>query len=97
MHDALRNYLEIRTANATGYTVEQVRTITLLEQQTDRGYESECRAAQRGEPVYARVESFKVEHDQRLNLPRVTFYDCERDWMEHEVAVLRDGKLDRTL
>jgi len=87
-------YLVIKTAAATGYTREQVRTLNRLERETQLGYENECRRAQRGDPFTPCVESFEVTHDERLDLPRVTFYDIEADWMRSEVVVHKDGSLD---
>jgi hypothetical protein len=91
-------YIFIKTANATGYTVEQVRTITLLERETDRSYEAECRRVRRGDsPCWPQRDGigFKVEHDERLGLPRVDYVDMS-GWHETGVAVLKDGKLDRS-
>jgi hypothetical protein len=97
MRKEIQDYLNVRTANATGFTVEQVRTLNRCEDEHNRAYAAECRAAQRGEPVFPRVEEFKVEFDKRLGLPRVTYFDTDEGWMRNEYAVRKDGSLDRTL
>lgn len=99
--DPYEEYLFIKTAYATGYTVDQVRTITRLERETERAYANECRRVQRGDmpswPARDDFGVFKVEHDKRLGLPRVTFVDAGSDWEYSDVAVLADGKLDYKL
>jgi len=97
--DPYEEYFFIKTANATGYTVEQVRTITRLERETDRSYEAECRRVSRGDsPSWPMSDDvgFKVEHDERLGLPRVDYVTME-GWHQTGVAVLKDGRLDRKL
>jgi hypothetical protein len=90
-------YIFIKTAAATGYTLAQVRTIARCERETERAYANECRMARRGDPFTPEVEDFQVEHDERLSLPRVTYYDFRRGFMDSGVAVLPDGSLDRNL
>jgi hypothetical protein len=97
--DPYEGYVFIKTANETGLTVEQVRTITLLERETERSYEAECRRVQRGDsPSWPQRHGvgFKVERDERLGLPRVDYVTME-GWHETAVAVLKNGKLDRNL
>jgi hypothetical protein len=81
----------IITAERTGYTVEQVRTLNALERSHDR-----ATAADRF-GVGARIAGpFKVEHDERLNLPRVSWLDDEHGF-PYDAVVLADGSLDYTL
>src|SRR5262245_27429163 len=97
MHKALEELIAIRTANATGFTVEQVRTLNRCEAAHDRAYEAACRQAARFGPVDYDVRSFEVKVDERLKLPRVTYFNLDQGWMEYEIAVRADGTLDRTL
>jgi hypothetical protein len=88
MFKAMQDYFDIRTANQTGLSVEQVRTLNRLEADHNRAAEADAYR-------YPWVE-FKVEMDERLGLPRVEFLDSEHGH-SYTAVVLADGKLDYKL
>jgi len=90
MQNAIQAYHNTRTANATGFTVEQVETINECERAHQASYDAACRAAQRCEPV-AYIADFAIEYDARIGMPRV---DWHEDGRNYSGAVRADGSID---
>jgi hypothetical protein len=88
MFKAMQDYFDLRTADQTGLTVEQVRTLNRLEADHNRVAESD--------PYRYPWVEFKVEMDERIKLPRVEFLDSEHGF-SYTAVVLADGSLDYKL
>ena len=57
MRSAMQEYLDVKTANETGFTVAQVRTINALESLADRGDDGPILSVERMSFGLARVET----------------------------------------
>ena len=90
MHKLLQDYFDIKTANVTGLSIEQVRTLNRLEQDHNRAEASEAIEHR------WRIEPFEVEMDERLGLPRVSWLDSEHGH-PYSAVVRSDGTLDYKL